>query len=364
MDISELKYIISSIASAEMMQKYEQYLKVLKPTQSQKLPFNIFHVISDVYYRENFHSDILAQLLNNRAVFKNFLKLLNMDTTNYEQYKVIREKGRIDILIIGNDGKKPEHCIIIENKLNWANDQPKQLERYDQFCSKKEYTVDKIVYLSPDCSKKPSTDSKGSIEDSKIRIVIGYNGESDDLYSNCFNTDYRNEGEDWRVIIKHYAEILKLTGRIKMTGLSSLFYNEIINDTNLYKQACMIAKTIDELHQLRLQKLIDEFHGANWKDERFYKDIKIGDKTFAIDVIPEIDKTRLQVFCREPDENTEKEIEQWIHNIFDGDCQDFGWNCEDGINRYEISYAFPAKEKLLYDDVRNIIDFIQEKIGN
>jgi len=359
LDISELKRIIFSIATAEMMQKYEQYLEKLKHTHPQKLPFNIFHVISDVYYRENFHSDILALLLKNPTVFKNFLKLLDMDTTNYEQYKVSREKGRIDILIVSDNGIQPQHCIIIENKLNWANDQPKQLERYYRFCIEQGYTVDNIVYLTPDRSKKPSEDSKGSIEDSKIIIVTGYTGESDDLYSHCFDTDYKDEEDDWRVIIKHYAEILKLTGRTKMTELSGTFYDEIIKDTNLYKQACMVVDIYNELRQVRIQKLIDEFDGANWKNERFYKNIEIGDRTFAIDVIPDTEKTWLQIFCREPDESTEKEIKQWINDLFEGDCSDFEWNYD--INRYEIYYEFPAKEELLYQDIRDIIDFMQGK---
>lgn len=78
MNISELKHIIFSIATPEMMQKYEKYLEKINPPQDQKPPFNIFHVISDIYYRENFHSDILAQLLKNNAVFKNFLQLLGI----------------------------------------------------------------------------------------------------------------------------------------------------------------------------------------------------------------------------------------------------------------------------------------------
>ena len=78
MNISELKRIIFSIATPEMMQKYEKYLEKLNTPQDQKPPFNIFHVISDIYYRENFHSDILAQLLKNNAVFKNFLQLLDI----------------------------------------------------------------------------------------------------------------------------------------------------------------------------------------------------------------------------------------------------------------------------------------------
>ena len=32
--------------------------------------FNIFELISDIYYRENFHSDVIAKLFENKIILK------------------------------------------------------------------------------------------------------------------------------------------------------------------------------------------------------------------------------------------------------------------------------------------------------
>src|ERR1039458_9501760 len=78
--------------------------------------FNLFELISDHYYRETFHSDILHAFLNPRGKHKAgheylqlFLKFIRkwkpaIDLADYEDSEVEKEKGYVDILILG---KKP-----------------------------------------------------------------------------------------------------------------------------------------------------------------------------------------------------------------------------------------------------------------
>ncbi len=106
--------------------------------------FNVFNICGVDYY-ENKHSAIIAELLNPQgshgqgAIFlEAFLAPLKLDidflfdegasvSTEY-----VTPHGRIDILITNPHGQ----ALIIENKI-YAQDQPEQLKRYDQYARDK-----------------------------------------------------------------------------------------------------------------------------------------------------------------------------------------------------------------------------------
>ncbi len=132
------------------------------------LKFNFFESISDLYYRENFHSDILEVLLNPNTKeigrkyfmqeFVNFLELTPEQFDCRLDFEVIREKeNRIDLCI-----KNKSQAIIVENKINYAPDMDNQLVRYMKHVNEvlgiKIYTV---VYLTliNDVNKKPPINS-------------------------------------------------------------------------------------------------------------------------------------------------------------------------------------------------------------
>ena len=146
------------------------------------LRFNFFESISDKWYMENFHSDILYTILNPETVeigrkyfVQELVKFLGIEDRFdcARAFEVINEdptgkitwtdddgqskekKGRIDLLI-----KNDKQAIIIENKINYATDQDEQLVRYmkyvDETLGIKTYTV---VYLTLiDDGKKPLLD--------------------------------------------------------------------------------------------------------------------------------------------------------------------------------------------------------------
>ena len=84
-----------------------------------------------------------------------------------EEWIITAEEGRVDVLL---RRLNPLGAVIIENKSNWAGDQPNQLYRYwyenihkcEEDC-KKSYYLDhpeyKIVYLVPDEAKHISANS-------------------------------------------------------------------------------------------------------------------------------------------------------------------------------------------------------------
>lgn len=114
--------------------------------------FNFFEAISDTYKKENLHSDLMKQILDpttkeigNINYLKSFFNIIGVQLKDFDDLrnvKVERERNRIDILISDDD-----NAIIIENKINNAPDQDKQLERYYKIVSKHK-EVKKIVYIT------------------------------------------------------------------------------------------------------------------------------------------------------------------------------------------------------------------------
>ena len=145
-----------------------------------KKKFNFFESISDKWYRENFHSDVLYTILNpqtpeigSKYFMQKFVQFLGIeDRFDWNSdFEVIKEaptgeieignndkrKGYIDLLIKNNT-----QAIIIENKINYAPDMENQLVRYMKYVHEimniETYTV---VYLTliNDSFKKPPLDS-------------------------------------------------------------------------------------------------------------------------------------------------------------------------------------------------------------
>ena len=116
--------------------------------------FNVFKLLGRETDEVHTHSAILADLLNPRgshgqgvafaSKFKPF-EQLGLDGDKLKkarvQAEVAKSIGRIDILI-----ETDQWCIVIENKI-YADDQPRQMERYHEFASNegKRY---KLFYLT------------------------------------------------------------------------------------------------------------------------------------------------------------------------------------------------------------------------
>lgn len=127
--------------------------------QKKYLPFHI-NVIDLLHADENAHTRILTQLLKYRedgkyTILKSFLQLLpefNVDSFNIDKSHVYFNRKNIDGLI----EKESEYAVIIENKIHWARDQDKQIERYVETEIKNGIPQDNIwvIYLTQDGHKK------------------------------------------------------------------------------------------------------------------------------------------------------------------------------------------------------------------
>ena len=358
--------ITSKFIDEDMLKRYREYID--KNNFEENYPFNIFELISDIYYRENFHSDIIAQLLRNEIILKNFLDFIGVDKSKYENCEVEREESKIDILI-----KTEKNCIIVENKLNWAKDMPEQLFRYYNECkNNKKLEVDKIVYLSPNSWKQPEEQSIKEIPKELIKTIIGYDGENNDFYTMVLQKSLEEmnnkEPKEWRLLLEHYLKILRKTGVTKMDTLTKTFYEKIKEEPQEYEKIKLIVNMYNNLTTTRANSLISKFiNGKIWGNPPFvYFDFYIKDKrkNYAINIfVNKYDYSNLYLYSRENDrekfEKDNKDIEAWLkkHNLFEGFEKDETW-----YNEWNKNFKFPEEENELYDFTEKLIECLEKYV--
>ena len=222
-----------------------------------ELGFNLFSLISDTYYKENFHSDIIYSLLNpeskhneNDKFVKKFIEYLNIDNSkeisiNLDDYKnpiIDKEKGifdkrRIDILITSD-----KHSIIIENKINNAPDMQNQLIDYYLYCTKeKKIIVDAVIYLTLNGKKSVNKDTWTRNEEihdeieKKLVYISAYSdgdkkNEEKSIYGWLEKCKEICEFENNKFIIEQYQQLLKsLRGYVMANELNEKYYEEVKN---------------------------------------------------------------------------------------------------------------------------------------
>lgn len=351
--------------------------------------FNIFNVISELYYRENLHSDIMCYLLktdneendhNEGDLFlRTFLRLLklNKPLINLGDYKnaiCTREKDRIDVLI------KDEHshkAIIIENKINNAVDQNRQLARYDNILEDQEYEVDAIVYLTLDGKKEPDYSNWGNEEineiKNKIIILAAFDHTEKDLIQGWLKL-CKSEIKNWDVLffINHYIDIIKKLAENSMNyDLMDELYKSL-KLTGTYS----IASKVNEL-----MSGIDEYFAAKIKDNIAAKNIEPFKQSFIWK--NEYNKTKNTVFVLKgfkwgiPEstfsldfyfENPKCTV--WFYDIGDTDprsgtllkllkaidMEDEFKIADDNSGWYGREFDFVSSETMLYDFVNKLLD--------
>ena len=377
----------------EMIKDYDEYIE--KNNFEEDYDFNIFELMSDSFYKENFHSYIIAQLLNNETILKNFLKFIGVDEVDKsvyfnEGYEVIPEyfikneikNGRIDILIKSNDkennedeedkNKEKPHCIIIENKLNGAKDEERQLYRYYNSCSEN-FEVDKIVYLSPNSPKESYEQSKEGIPKELIEIIIGYDGNNKDFHTilnDSFEEVKSNSNEEWHLLLKHYLKILRQTGETRMDALTEKFYEKIKEEPQEYKKIKLIATMYNDLIKTRINNLAEEFKaeiGKYWVVKNFYSKRRGINYTIAIDVFDDISYLYLYSSEENNKDNNKKSKDKWEHDNNDIEAwlkkhKLFGFDFNG--DRWTKEFKFPEEEDKLYEFTKKLIKLLEEDVDS
>lgn len=238
--------------------------------------FNVFRIISDLYYRENFHSDIMKFFLDPKekhgcgnVFLLAFVDMLNKYSENeikrqdYNNATVNREEptgdGYIDIVIWSDSSKK---AIVIENKINNAPDMKRQLPRYyDYVYHKMGCCIDAIVYIPLDVSKKPDRSTwEGNDEKNLkplLKIVPAFSDASTvNIVTNWIEPSISlTNNTDVASTLKQYAQLIKTLNHNYMnTVVMEKFYNELMLGENL-NLAKSIREMLDDLPYYLAQRI-------------------------------------------------------------------------------------------------------------
>lgn len=171
---------------------HQHFLRDQKQNHLDGHNFNIFNIMRDMFgfkVQEVMHSKLIKFLLDEqeshglgKICLIEFLRTLDIERPEDGNWVITAEQNKVDLLLSRD---YPKSVVIIENKSNWAGDQPNQLYRYwyssiylktkttDKNYYKKNKSRYQIVYLTPNSYKKydhqsvskPANFTKGNFSD-------------------------------------------------------------------------------------------------------------------------------------------------------------------------------------------------------
>ena len=200
---------------------YEKY-EVGRPE-----PFNVFSVLRKKSDEVNLHSRFLHALLDykkpgdeHRENVKDFLQHVGIENFDQTDVKVDRERYNIDLLITNN----ARQAVVIENKI-WAQDQPKQLQRYHKKLKDKGYDDMHLLYLTL-YGSDPSENSIGDLDHEQI-ITISYRDDLPPWLERCQKRAC--DEPELRESLAQYLRLVKKQTKAYMNELKKL----LLQDDNL-----------------------------------------------------------------------------------------------------------------------------------
>lgn len=242
--------------------------------------FNIFTSISKNYQHENLHSGIIALLLDpatkkigNSKNITLFVDLLNKIKPELQiqqfsgKIEVERERERIDILVHDDEG-----AIIIENKINYAEDRYNQIGRYYEKAKEEmKKNVKAVVYLTltPDKKIDENMSIVSSMKREEIRpllihvsVLHGNNALSfaDGFVQKCIESVGDSNSEDKelaKVYYTQYYELIKGLGGNNMGNVA--FFQKTIEEIYADAEKLAAFREINHLWEERESVIIAIF---------------------------------------------------------------------------------------------------------
>lgn len=337
-----------------------------------EIPFNVFMIASDLYYRENFHSDVISVFLDTNgkhgegSVFLDLLiDILNKDyhkhisKLNYRNSEALREYGKIDILVRSKDSK---HCIIIENKINNAGDMPRQLPRYYDKMTNEGYTVDAILYLPLDKSKAAreiewSEEDKEHIRSLYCKLpAYSLDGKANLVDSWILPCTTLTNNIYCIATLKQYADLVKQLNTNNMNSIIlEKFYSSLTENAKNVESAKAVSEMLVELPTYMADRLVEIFkdYNSHFKVWKYKPDFcgfifHINESEYKIDILPSINGYDVSVF---------EQTETGGMDCLEGKTilKDFALYTE---NRYNRQFAFD-QESILIDWIKQSLDEIK-----
>jgi hypothetical protein len=347
------------------------------------LGFNAFALVSDLYYRENFHSDMMVAILDPRGAHgqgDRFLRLfleflrdrhhLDIEPDDYRNAQVVPESAKIDVLIWDKTSGK---AIIVENKINGAPDMDRQVVRYlEEVEDGRRLKCDAIVYLTLQQRGWPGT--HGWTNDERERVsrllkpICAFANAPDDLHSGwlgpCVGSAADSSLEVAHVIRQYRQIILKLGQNVMNQPLMQEFY-DLLKVGERYKAALNLKAIMNDLPAFRCQRLIYEFQ----KDVSPFSKVYPYRPTVAVFENCGLENLKIHVDTTSNESST---LSFW--NCIDGDekratperlLRELGlidqFRCQDGwFNR---EFSFPCEEQALYEFLRSFLKKLRDSLS-
>lgn len=232
--------------------------------KKQEVAYNVFNLSSYNNQLENFHSDIIASFLDPNGLHNEgniflmeFISYLNLDKSKFQNSKVLREHGRLDILILD---KESDNAIIIENKINDAPDMDTeidtqivdtQISRYYNFCKNRNKKVIAIIYLTKDGIKKAPY-SLDNIIDNLVLNIAAFSNTPDDLVNGwltkCLVTATK---KDSLTMLYQYIKLIKHLSAKQFDMENNKSFYEFVSETNLFSYAKELEYRLMEIPNIR-----------------------------------------------------------------------------------------------------------------
>lgn len=280
-----------------------------------KIPYRV-NLVEILGANENSHTTILAEVLRywrngSYPFLRSFLKniIIGDACPQVENPKIVTQREYIDALIF----EVGKYAVIIENKINWATDQKRQIQRYIEAASsvchidpKKQKNI-WVVYLTDDGRKKVSAISLTS----EAKDLLDYYDDKSDSQENhksrYLECNYRDDVLPWltesvlpacrfsevELIAMLQQYISYLEKRFAINGcrndeLTDKFFDTILKDTGRVSQSSYyflkellehMASNVDDLgSSISLQER-NEFACAIKKrlDKMLAEDYKLDD---------------------------------------------------------------------------------------
>ena len=348
---------------------------------------NIFKVISDTYYKENFHSDILAFLLMPYrspersfpylSEFISYLKKhfsIEIDPSNYKTFEVSRESDRIDVLVFGKSGKaNVSHSIIIENKINNAADMDDQLPRYVRKVQERSQ-VDAIIYLTKNELKNPDESKWTSVRPEefrqKVTVIRACTGKKNDLIRGWLSRIPEDSTDSrYRLIVEQYVKTIQHLGGLLMPYENIQQFYEFIKEGKNFETAQTLSKYIQELIRYRSNLVYEKFLGESQKDDcpfahfsvepnygfPYFQGLKVLPKEdIKLLLIPEEARYNIEFYNQAVDKGNKPLVDVILKRI--ERPKDFEIDGE----RYVKYFDFPKDEKRFFGYVKDFLKAVGE----
>ena len=240
---------------------------------------NAFRLAGGPYFPEMTHSNIIKTLLENGphaqsiplfiAMLNRLSPVLRLSPGIYVDAEVKCEPDRIDILL---KSPKNKRCIIVENKINDAPDQDKQLSRYLTTTKKRGLAPEAIVYLSKD-GKAPSDrafdkSNRAEVESILLRVAA-FADNAQDLVNGWLRPLAEvSTDEDLRHLIRQYIDILTEVGKHTMNTQTEDKFLEWMKSDDNREHAERLVTLCNDRMRIVLRQITEKYDDAEVRRRR------------------------------------------------------------------------------------------------